>query len=179
MQVSWYQSLRFRLIASIVIIELTMLSIMVWNNVDTIYRTHTDRLNEFAISTVKQFAATAAAFMVEVDYASLEEYAESIMQHNEVAYVEVFDWQDRPVVVVGNIDPNKMPVDDVHPTQVDDGVFDVSADITMADRLQGHVFIGFSLDLMRQTIRTARNRDARCEPRTGGRAVLSFSIPTN
>ena len=158
MRVPWFQSLRFRLIGSIVIIELTMLSIMVWNNVDTIFRTHTDRLNEFATSLVNQFAAAAGAFMVEVDYASLEEYAASILEHNEVAYVEVFDWKNRPVVSVGNVDLNKIPVADVHPTKVNDGVFDVSADIMMSGRNQGRVFIGFSLDLMRHTIQTARNR---------------------
>ena len=153
-----FQSLRFRLIGSIVMIELIMLSIMVWNNVDTIYHTHTDRLNESAVSLVKQFAAAAAAFMVEVDYASLEEYATSILQHKEVAYVQVFDLQNRPVVSVGEILHSGRPTADTHPTSVNDGVFDVGADILMVGRLQGHAYIGFSLDLMQQTIRTALNR---------------------
>ena len=135
-----------------------MLSIMVWNNVETIYRTHTDRLNESAISLVKQFASAAGSFMVEVDYASLEEYAATILQHKEVAYVQVFDLQNRPVVSVGRIGHTKMPVADQYPTLVDDGVFDVEADIMLAGRLQGHAFIGFSLDLMQHTIQTARNR---------------------
>jgi len=135
-----------------------MLSIMVWNNVDTIYRTHTDRLNEFAESLVKQFAAAAGSYMVEVDYASLEEYAASVMEHNEVSYVEVFDWKNRPVVSVGEIDRNRVLVADSSPTRVDDGVFDVSSEIMMAGRRQGRVFIGFSLDLMRHTIQVARNR---------------------
>ncbi len=135
-----------------------MLSIMVWNNVETIYRTHTDRLNESAISLVKQFASAAGAFMVEVDYASLEEYAATILEHQEVAYVEVFDLQNRAVVSLGEIDHNQTPLADQHPTRVDDGVFDVKADIMLAGRLQGYAFIGFSLDLMRHTIQTARNR---------------------
>jgi PAS domain S-box-containing protein len=135
-----------------------MLSIMVWNNVETIYRTHTDRLNESAISLVKQFASAAGSYMVEVDYASLEEYATTILENREVAYVQVYDLQNRPVVSVGNVPHNKMPVADKHPTQVHDGVFDVEADILLAGRLQGYAFIGFSLDLMQQTIQSARNR---------------------
>jgi PAS domain S-box-containing protein len=139
-------------------IEVVMLSIMVWNNVDTIYRTHTDRLNDSAVSLVKQFASAAGAFMVEVDYASLEEYATTILEHREVAYVEVIDLRNRPVVFVGDIDGARLPVPDQYPTKVNDGVFDVKADIMLAGRLQGYVFIGFSLDLMRQTIQSARNR---------------------
>ena len=158
MRVSLFQSLRFRLIASVVMIEVIMLSIMVWNNVNTIYRTHTDRLNESAISLVKQFASAAGAFMVEVDYASLEEYAASILEHQEVAYVEVFNLHNRPVVSIGDIDRAKVLFADQHPTRVDDGIFDVKADIMLAQRLQGHTFIGFSLDLMQQTIQSARNR---------------------
>ncbi|WP_455210264.1 PAS domain S-box protein [Kaarinaea lacus] len=140
------------------LIEVIMLSIMVWNNVNTIYRTHTDRLNESAISLVKQFASAASAYMVEVDYASLEEYATSILQHNEVAYVQVFDLRNRPVVTVGDTNHNEPPFADSHPTQVDDGVFDVSADILMVGRLQGRTFIGFSMHLMQETIQIARNR---------------------
>ncbi|WP_455205690.1 PAS domain S-box protein [Kaarinaea lacus] len=158
MQVSLFQSLRFRLIASVVLIEVVMLSIMVWNNVNTIYRTHTDRLNEFAISLVNQFASAAATYMVEVDYASLEEYASSILKHNEVSYVKVFDYQSRAVVTVGEFLGDKPPIADKHPTLVDDGVFDVRADILMVGRLQGHVFIGFSMELMQKTIESARNR---------------------
>jgi PAS domain S-box-containing protein len=51
-----------------------------------------------------------------------------------------------------------VPVADQHPTQVDDGIFDVKANILLADRLQGHAFIGYSLNLMQQTIQSARNR---------------------
>lgn len=155
MRVSLLQSLRFRLIASVVAIEVIMLSILVWNNIDTIYRTHTDRLNETAHSLAKQFASAAGTYMVEVDYASLEEYAASILQHNEVAYVQVFDFRGRPVVRVGDYEANRLPQADRHPTLVTDGVFDVRADILMVDRPQGHVFIGFSLGLMQQTIQSA------------------------
>ncbi len=157
-QVSWFQSFRFRLISSVVLIEVIMLSIMVWNNVETIYRTHTDRLYESSLSLVNQFAAASGAFMVEVDYASLEDYAAAILDHQEVAYLQVYDIQDLLVVSLGDINHPEKPVVDQHPTRVDDGVYDVSADIVLAGRPQGSAFIGFSMDLMQQTIQSARNR---------------------
>jgi hypothetical protein len=43
---SLFHSLRFRLIASVVTIEVIMLSLLVWNNISIIYTTHTDRLRD-------------------------------------------------------------------------------------------------------------------------------------
>ena len=84
MGLSFFHSLRFRLIASVVVIEIVMLSIMVWNNVDTIYKTHATRLSDTASSLLEQFASTAGRYMLEVDYASLEDEAGNLMKHSEV-----------------------------------------------------------------------------------------------
>ena len=146
MPLSFFQSLRFRLIIGVVIIEIIMLSIMVWNNVDTIYRTHTDRLNDTAHSVLQQFASIAGKYIAEVDYAGLEEHASYAFQQGEVAYLIVMGPNDVPVIQLGNNDNRGLPKPDLNPTTVDDGVFDLRHDITVANRPLGKVFIGFSLD---------------------------------
>ena len=98
MPFKFFQSLRFRLIASVVAIEVIMLSLMVWNNVDTIYKTHSDRLNDTAHSILQQFTGVAGSYIAEVDYAGLEEHARNAMQQNEVAYLFVLDVSGHPVL---------------------------------------------------------------------------------
>ncbi len=65
-------SLRFRLIASVVTIEIVMLSLLVWNNITIIHTTHTDRLRDTASSMIRQIANTSGNYMVAVDYATLQ-----------------------------------------------------------------------------------------------------------
>jgi len=134
-----------------------MLSIMVWNNVETIYRTHTDRLADTGQSLTQQFAAVAGGYMVEVDYASLEDYASSIIGHGEVTYIRVQTPNGQTVINLGTKN-TRIPEPDTHPAHVTDGVFDVAANISLGGRNQGRVLVGFSLDLMQQTISQALNR---------------------
>lgn len=156
--IPFYESLRFRLIAGVVIIEIIMLTIMVWNNVDTIYRTHTDRLADTARSLVSQFASQAGEYLAEVDYATLEEHAQSIARHAEVVYVVVLNDENIPVAQIGRVpEPGHGQVD-AHPTQVDDGVYDVVSKISLAQRDLGKVYMGFSMALTNNAIHTARNR---------------------
>ncbi|MDT8383638.1 MAG: PAS domain S-box protein [Gammaproteobacteria bacterium] len=157
MKVAPFRSLRFKLIASVVVIEVLMLSIMVWNNVETIYRTHTDRLADTGQRLTQQFANIAGGYMVEVDYASLEDYASSIIGHGEVTYILVLTPNGQAVIRLG-VKNDRIPEPDPHPAQVTDGVFDVAADISLAGRYQGRVLVGFSLELMHQTISQALNR---------------------
>lgn len=158
MRIPPFRSLRFQLIAYVVLIEVTMLSIMVWNNVTMIYQTHADRLYDTATSIVHQFADVAGSDMVAVDYASLEEHASTLLRHPEVAYLAVLDTHNTPVVLLGSRLPNEIPKQDSYPTKVTDGVFDVAADISLAGQYQGRVLVGFSLNLMQTTINHALNR---------------------
>ena len=126
MQLSFLQSLRFRLIAGVVIIEIVMLSIMVWNNVESIYRTHTDRLADTAQSVLQQFASIAGKYIVEVDYAGLEEHASYAFQQDEVAYLIVLEPDGKPVIQLGRRFTGKFPTPDQDPKTVTDGVYDLA-----------------------------------------------------
>ena len=77
-----FQSLRFRLIASVVMIEIFMLSLLVWNNINIIHATHTDRLRDTASSMIQQIARTSGNYMVAVDYATLEDYLSNIIDYH-------------------------------------------------------------------------------------------------
>jgi signal transduction histidine kinase len=155
---SLFHSLRFRLIASVVTIEIIMLSLLVWNNIAIIHSTHTDRLRDTATSMIQQIANSAGNYMLAVDYATLEDYLSNIISYKELAYIIITDRDDNTVIALGTEKPQARPAVDEHPAQVDDGVFDISRDIKVAEQKMGRVLMGFSLSLMDDAIHKSRNR---------------------
>lgn len=158
MQIPFFKTLRFRLISSVVVIEVVMLSILVISNINAIYLAHAERLNDTAESTIRQFSRSAATYMAEVDYAELDEYAHRIIEKNEIGYLRVFTNNNKEVVRIGNNIPKKSPAIDNHPTSVDDNRFDLKADITLAGRKLGSVEMGFTLGVMNEAVSSSRNR---------------------
>lgn len=158
MKVPLLRSLRFRLISSVVVIEVVMLSILVVSNLNAIYLAHSDRLNDTASSIMSQFTRIAAVYMAEVDYAQLDEYSHRIIENNEIGYLRVFTENNKEVVRIGNDIPKVSPAIDDHPTFIDDNRFDLKADITLAGRKFGSVEMGFTLDVMNEAVSSARNR---------------------
>jgi len=154
--VSLLHSLRFRLIASVVVIEVAMLSLLVWNNISIIQTTHTDRLRDTANSMIQQVANTAGNYMVAVDYATLEDYLRNVTQYKELLYLAILDRDDNTVIALGPYPENARPKIDAHPAEVDDGVFDIEKQIQVAGQPMGKVLIGFSLSIMDEAIRKSR-----------------------
>lgn len=155
---AFLHSLRFRLLASIVTIEIVMLSLLVWNNMAIIRAAHTDRLRDTALSMIHQIANTSGNFMVAVDYASLKDYLDKVMNYREISYLVVTDRGSDRVISLGAAPAVETPVPDTHPALVTDGVYDVASDIRVAGQPMGKLLMGFSLALMEEAIRKSRNR---------------------
>jgi signal transduction histidine kinase len=151
-------SLRFRLIASVVTIEIIMLSLLVWNNISIIHTTHTDRLRDTAASMLQQIANTSGNYMMAVDYATLEGYISNIINYKELNYIVVVDRDNNAVISLGEAPSLTWPEPDIHPAQVADGVYDVAKEIKVADLPMGRLLMGFSLSLMEDAIHKSRNR---------------------
>ena len=65
------RSLSFKLVSAIVLIEVVMLSILIWDNVTTLRHTALHQLESSAKNIVQQFSATAARFVYEGNNARL------------------------------------------------------------------------------------------------------------
>jgi signal transduction histidine kinase len=153
-----FQSLRFRLIASVVTIEIVMLSLLVWNNISIIRATHTDRLRDTATSMIQQIARTSGNYMVAVDYATLEDYLSNTIDYQELSYLVIFDRDEQAEITLGAAPGRPWPALEDHPAHVTDGIFDISEVITVAGQPMGRVLMGFSLSLMEEAIRKSRMR---------------------
>ena len=152
------QSLRCRLIVSVVIIEIVMLSILVWNNISIIQTTHTDRLRDTASSMIQQIANTSGNYMVAVDYASLEDYLKNVISYKELLYLAILDRDNNMVISLGPFPQHSPPHTDKHPADTDDGIFDIAEEIKVAGQPMGKVLIGFSLNLMQEAINKSKIR---------------------
>jgi signal transduction histidine kinase len=153
-----FHSLRFRLIASVVTIEVVMLSLLVWNNISIIYTTHTDRLHDTAASMIQQIANTSGSYMVAVDYASLKGYLTNVMNYRELEYLAVMDRNQEVAFALGSAPQSAWPSVDAHPKQVEDGIYDVAMEISVAGQPMGQILMGFSLALMDEAINKSRVR---------------------
>jgi len=152
------RSLRVRLIVGVVLIEIVMLSILVWSNLSVIRQAHGDRLRDSASSILEQITTTTGSYLVEVDYAALEEYLRSIANHDELTYLVVLGRDLRPVVSLGTLPEQHWPETETDPLAVTDGTLDVAGDIRIGGQLMGQVRLGFSLKLMEQSIEAAKFR---------------------
>ena len=157
-RLSFFHSLRFRLIAGVVAIEIVMLSLLVWSNIRIIQTTHTDRLHDTANSMIQQIANTSGKYMVAVDYASLRDYLNNVVKHRELSYLVILDRDEHSVVALGNVPGTRWPETDLHPSQVTDGIFDSAQVIRVAGEPMGRVLMGFSLALMQDAIDKSRIR---------------------
>lgn len=158
MLVSPSRSLRVRLIVGVVLIEIVMLSLLVWSNLGVIRQAHGDRLRDSASSILEQITTTTGSYLVEVDYAALEEYLRNIANNDELTYLVVLDRDQRPVVSLGTLPDQRWPVAESDPLAVTDGTFDVVGDIRIGGQLMGQVRLGFSLKRMEQSIEAAKLR---------------------
>ncbi len=158
MPLSPFRSLRVRLIAGVVIIEIVMVSLLVWNNLGVIRQAHADRLWNTAAGMLELVAATSGRYLVEVDYATLEEYLRNIAHQEELSYLVISDRDERPVVTLGQVPDAPWPATDGHPFEVSDGVLDMAQQIRIGNQPMGQVHMGFSLAQMNRSIDSARLR---------------------
>ncbi|MBI5286655.1 MAG: HAMP domain-containing protein [Deltaproteobacteria bacterium] len=153
-------SLRYKLILSVVVIEVVMLTIMVVNNVRINTRTIQERMLARTRQTVALFATTTTNALLTMDLGSLEEYADQVKQGEDVVYACVVSPDG---IILAHSDKDKVGergdgfVADESFLDVKDGVYDVSTPVIVAEHLIGRVWIGFSPESAMAAIAKVRN----------------------
>lgn len=173
---SFCSSLRARFIISVAVIEIVMLSLLVWTNLSTLRDTQSKQLHTSAGNLSRLFADTAGRFLIEVDYASLEQYAQRVAKQHELDYLSVLDDEGRQVVTVGR-KLSELPQADVAVARVVDDVYDVVADVSLGGKIRGKVLMGFSLADMKTVFAKETQRSlALAATAVGLSMVVAFLI---
>jgi len=141
-------SIRYRFAGAIILIEVVMLSVLLWSTLSLIEHTYRDRLDDSAGNIARQFAATAGRYVFEADIPSLAEYATQVARHEELAYIRVFDRMDRLIYEFSALETGATPAE----------TFEVTEPIELAGQSLGRADLGFSLKLMKAAVTQARIR---------------------
>ncbi|MBI5683053.1 MAG: HAMP domain-containing protein [Deltaproteobacteria bacterium] len=153
-------SLRYKLVLSVVLIEVIMLTVMVVNNVRTNTATMRDRMMARARTTVELFATTSTNALLTMDLGSLQEYVNQVSGGEDVVYAVV---ETPEGIIIAHTDKKRVGMrgtfaEDVDFLKVKDNVFDVSYPVIIAEKLIGRVWIGFSPESAITAIHKIRNQ---------------------
>lgn len=153
-------SLRYKLILSVVLIEIVMLTIMVVNNVRTNTAMMRERMLARAKTTVELFATTSTNALLTMDLGSLQEYVNQVSGGEDVVYVSI-ETPNRLILANTNkkiVGKESALMSDADFFNASGGVYDISQPVAVAGRVIGTVWIGFSTKSAVAAIHNIRNQ---------------------
>ncbi len=151
-------SFRLKTILGIASIEAILLLILIWNSLLFLTASNEEQLIKRADTTVTLFATTTKNAVLATDLASLEEFVEELLKNPGIVYARVIDATG--VLAQGGLEPilARPFIKDTQFDAVDDGVFDVVANIEEDGMKFGHVELGISIASIQQVLNEARKQ---------------------
>ncbi|MBF0263815.1 MAG: EAL domain-containing protein [Gammaproteobacteria bacterium] len=143
-----------RLIFGVVLIEIVMLSILVWNSVRLISSSHAQRMAYQVDQNAKLLANNLAPGLAATDRAVLLDVL-SLLHKDTFVYVGVYDNDKKLLAKSGNV-PKSKKVDFNFEQAKNDGIYDSEASIVLAGQALGKVKIGVSLEEIEKLIAATR-----------------------
>lgn len=148
--VPWYRSLRFRLVATAIVVELVMLGLLLANS----YRLVTDTLESTTHNRLEALDpllnAALAGYLFQRDHSEISDVLDQLVASGptDIRYMVVFDNQQRLVASVGPVDAARiatLPVDTSVREALRDLVYDTKIDLGLPGNALGSVRLGLSL----------------------------------
>jgi len=151
-------SLRWKTILGIALIEGLLLLLLVYTALGYMRSASYDSLLKRAQTTASLFATTTKDAVLSYDLASLETFTEELMNNPDMEYARVIDADGNVFAASGNEVMLAQPfVLDQSPEQIDDGVFDIQANIIEGGEVYGRVQIGIETASLEQAISATQN----------------------
>ena len=151
-------SFRLKTILGIALIEGVLLLILIIISMQLLKSSNVEELHKRTYTTAQLFATTAKDAVLSTDLASLESFVREVMTHPGIVYARVSGHQGAVLAQAGDASLlARAQKPDTHYDQVNDGVFDVFADIAIGESKYGRVDIGFSTASLDAVLTSARN----------------------
>ena len=149
--------MRFTLTAKTIVgtalIESLLLLILVFTATSFMASIADENLIKRANTSSKLFATTSKNAVLALDLASLDSITTEMLTNPDVVYAKVYDADNR--LLAGDGDMTLVGREfnvDVEVSEVDDGVFDTTSQITEGEEVYGYVELGISISAMQKTI---------------------------
>lgn len=151
-------SFRFKTIIGIAIIQAVLLLILILFGINTLKSSIDEEFLKRANTSATLFASTTQNAVLAADLAALESFVSDVLTNPDMVYARVIG---KEVVLTEGGDNSALSrpfVLDTHLENVKDGVFDVYADINIANERYGRVELGFSIKTIEKVLAKARNQ---------------------
>ena len=151
-------SFRLKTILGTAFIEGVLLIILIIAGMQMLKSSNVEELHKRTYTTAQLFATTVKDAVLATDLASLESFVREVMTHPGIVYARVSGNQGGVLAQAGDTALLARPFKpDTRYDEVDDGVFDVFADIVVEGSKFGQVDIGFSTASIDALLSSARN----------------------
>ena len=152
-------SFRLKTILGIGLIELILLSLLIFSSLDFLSSSNEQQLNERAQTTTALFATTAKDAVLSYDLATLESYIDDLIHNPGVIYVRVLTDGGILLAESGPEPILRRPFhEDANLSEVKDGIFDTSTDIVEANTVFGRIQLGLDISSITRTMTLAKQQ---------------------
>lgn len=148
-----------RLVFSVVLIEMVMLSVLVWNSVRLIGSSHAQVLEEHLSEEVTLLANLLAPGLAADDRAVLHDALSLLAEEKKIVYALVLDSRGNSMAMIGRV-PEEITTDRQYSDAKRDGSFDTYTDISLFDQHVGTLKLGYSIEYVETLISKTRNQNA-------------------
>lgn len=140
-------SLRHKAVFGILLIETTLLLALVWIGSTILVSAAARELMQRAQTAGQMLSASSKNAVLALDLADLNQQVANMLRQPGVTYVRIVDRKERVLAEGGDPSALRRPFrPDSGYAEVDDGVFDSVAPITVQDVTHGRVELGFSVN---------------------------------
>ncbi|MGB0665083.1 MAG: ATP-binding protein [Pontibacterium sp.] len=154
-------SLRLKTILGIALIEAALLALLISMTLNYLQSTNYDGLHKRITTTATLFSTTTKDAVISYDLASLEAFCTELMKNSDILYVKVLSPRGDVFAEAGDAAYLTKPFkEDIRVANVNDGVFDVSANIEEGGELFGRVELGLDTESLNHEITEARTWSA-------------------
>jgi signal transduction histidine kinase/CheY-like chemotaxis protein len=145
---------RLKILIGIVPLQAVLFFVLVGHNFSALRTSHEQALLTYANTTATLFATMAESGVLTEDLSTLEALVDKVLSNPAVSYARVRD-QQRVLAEGGDILSHARPfVADIRLQDVQDGVFDTAAQITVGGVTYGQVELGLAVAPLQSLLRT-------------------------
>lgn len=148
-----------RLILSVVIIELIMLTVLVWNSVRLIGSSHAEVLEEHFREEIKLLSNQLAPGLAADDRAILLDTLSLLEKEQKIVYAQVLNKDGQTMASIGKV-PRNFIADANYQQAKSDGCFDSFREISLSKQKLGMLKLGYSIEYVESLIKKTRTQNA-------------------
>ena len=143
----------FRLTASIIVIQMIMLSVLVWNNVRLFNQSYSELLRATAEDQSALLSAAVAPGLIAYDIAIIEDALSVLKGQVGLSYAEIYDVNAQKVASIGSSPEfEELPKNSLVKVAESAGLLHVARQVYVGSQRFGSIRVGFNKAFMNQKI---------------------------